>query len=175
MMTACICVGIITGLIVAQPFLKLHLGLSGHRALFWMTPVLTSRLVTRFKAGSTLGALSAAFATFIWGGNLAGGLVGLPLIALVAFIFDFVINRIENYKVKPLLFIPLLGLAAMAGNLIMFSKRLLMPAGPAGNSFLGMSGFLFDMLSYAIFGLLAGVSAAVAANLINLYRSRNTK
>ena len=156
-------VGVITGVIIAQPFLRLHLGLSGHKALFWMTPVLVARLLGRCKAGSTVGALAAAFTAFGLGGHLGGGLIGLPLVGFSGIIFDAAIGFMEKRRVSPWRTIPLLGCTAMFGNLVMFSKRLLNPAGGAPHAIFGLSPFWFDLLSYTFFGLLAGIIAAAIA------------
>lgn len=163
MLIASISVGVIAGVFVAQ--VKLGLGLSGHKALFWMTPVLLARLLGKCKAGTTAGALAAAFTcySFPGGGHMGGGLIGLPLIGGVGILFDAVIGYAESRKLSRVSFIPLMGCTAIVGNLIMFAKRLLHPAGHS-HVFLGIfSGFWFDLFTYASFGLLAGTIAAIGA------------
>jgi len=163
MLIASISVGVIAGVFVA--YVKLGLGLSGHKALFWMTPVLLARLLGKCKTGTTAGALAAAFTCYTLGGRMGGGLLGLPLIGGAGILFDAVIGFAENRKLSRVSLIPLLGCTAMLGNLIMFSKRLINPAG-ASHAFLGIYyGFWFDLFTYALFGLLAGTIAAVGALL----------
>ena len=65
-------VGVIAGCLAAS--LKLHLGLPGHKAIIWMTPVIAARLLGRCRIGTTAGAFTAAFVSLGSGGNLAGGL-----------------------------------------------------------------------------------------------------
>jgi len=161
MLFASISVGMIAGVFVA--YVKLGLGLSGHKALFWMTPVLLARLCGKCKAGTTAGALAAAFTCYTLGGRMGGGLLGLPLIGVVGILFDAVIGFAETRKLSRVSFIPLMGCTAMVGNLIMFSKRLLNPAGTS-HAFLGIYyGVWFDLFTYALCGLLAGLIAAVGA------------
>ena len=170
MLVASISVGVMAGVFVA--YVKLGLGLSGHKALFWMTPVLLARLLGTCKAGTTAGALAAALTCYTLGGRMAGGLIGLPLIGVVGIMFDGVIGYAENHKLSRLSLIPLLGCSAMLGNLIMFSKRLLNPVGHS-HAFLGIyHGFWFDVFTYALFGLLAGTIAAIGASLY--HRSRRS-
>ncbi len=171
MLIASISVGVMAGVFVAH--VKLGLGLSGHKALFWMTPVLLARLLGKCKAGTTAGALASAFTCYTLGGHMAGGLLGLPLIGVVGILFDTVIGYTENHKLSRISLIPLLGGMAMLGNLIMFSKRLLNPAG-SSHAFLGIyQGFWFDLFTYALFGLLAGMIAALGAFFY--HRSRRSR
>ncbi|MCX5672610.1 MAG: hypothetical protein NTU94_14935, partial [Planctomycetota bacterium] len=79
-------VGAAAGLVAGQ--LRLHLGLPGHKVLFWLTPVLAARLIAGGPAGATAGALAAAVATAVAGGNLAGSLVQLPLIGVAGLVID---------------------------------------------------------------------------------------
>ena len=67
--------------------------------------------------------------------------------------------------------IPLVGLCAMSANIVMLAKRGLGPMGIAPHYLLGVSGFWFELLSYAFFGLLAGLVAVTAAYLIERKRS----
>ncbi len=171
MLIASISVGVIAGVFVA--YVKLGLGLSGHKALFWMTPVLLARLLGKCKAGTTAGALVAAFTCYTLGGRMGGGLLGLPLIGGVGILFDVVIGYAESHKLSRVSVIPLLGCTAMLGNLIMFFKRLLNPAG-SSHAFLGIYyGFWFDLFTYALFGLLAGTIAAAGAWLY--HRSQRSR
>jgi len=165
MLAASIAVGVLTGLVITQPFLKLHLGLSGHKAVFWMTPVLLARLIGRCKAGTTAAALAAAFTTFAFGGRLGGGLIGLPLIGLAGIIFDVVIGFIEKHNMPHFIAIPLISLTGMVANLIIMMKRLANRPGVGPQQFFGLSGFWFDLCCYAFFGLVAGALAGSLAYL----------
>jgi hypothetical protein len=165
MLIASIAVGIIAGLFTSH--VRLHLGLDGHKALFWMTPVIIARLLSRCKAGTTAGALSCAFTAFVSGGNLAGGILGFPLIGVAGIMLDVVINFLENRNVSGIFAVLAVGIAGMLANLICLMKRLFSPEGFNPNYLFGVSDFWFKLVSYAFFGLLAGVIAATVTYLIN--------
>jgi len=161
MLLASISVGVIAGMLMVH--VKLHLGISGHKGLFWITPVLVTRLLGRCKAGSTAGALAAAATCLGLGGHLGGGLLGLPLIALVGMIWDVVLHQIERHPLPWCLMIPVISLLGAGGNLVVLGKRLLAPPGASPTHIFGLSGFGFDVVSYAVCGLVAGFLAIVIA------------
>jgi len=164
MLLASIATGVLAGL--AMTHLRLHLGLPGHRAVFWMTPVIMARLLGKCRAGSTAGALAAGVTTLGLGGNIAGGLIALPLIGVAGILLDTVISIIEKRTIPTVSAVSLIGSAAMLANLICFVKRMLAPAGLNPHHFLGISFVGFDLLSYAVFGLVAGLLAASMSYLI---------
>jgi hypothetical protein len=161
MLLASISVGVIAGMLMVH--VKLHLGISGHKGLFWITPVLVARLLGRCKAGSTAGVLAAATTCLGLGGHLGGGLLGLPLIALVGMSWDVVLHQIERHPLPWCLMIPVLSLLGAGANLIALGKRLLAPPGPSVSHIFGFSGFTFDVISYAVCGLAAGFIAIMIA------------
>ena len=164
-------VGVMAGL--GLTYVKLNLGLPGHKALFWMTPVLVARLLGRCRAGTTAGALAAAFTTFSLGGHLAGGIIGVPLVGAAGIILDAVIGWMENKKIRYGFFMfALVSLSAMAANLTLLSKRMINVVGRTPHSLFGPTGFWYDLLCYACFGLLAGLVASTCALLMDRYRSR---
>ena len=73
-------VGILAG--VAAAHVRLHLGIAGHKALFWMAPVLVARLRARHPLGATVGASTAMATSLALGGNLAGQSLLLALVLL---------------------------------------------------------------------------------------------
>ncbi|MHC5060095.1 MAG: hypothetical protein ACYTFK_03300 [Planctomycetota bacterium] len=164
MLLVCSSVGVIAGLFIA--FVRLHLGMPGHKAFFWMTPVLITRLRGGCKVGTTAGGLFAALTTYFLGANLAGGLMGMPLIALAAAILDWTIHIVEKKKTPGWSMILSISLAAMVANLVCLSKRMILPAGLNPHYIVGVSGFWFKLFSYAFFGFISGLVAAVTARLI---------
>ena len=158
MLVACGAVGVLSGLLAGH--VRLHLGLSGHKALLWMTPVIFARLVSRSRAGTTVGAFAAAATALGVGGHIAGGFWGLPLVVLAGAVVDVVIGCIERVQLPCLLAIPIIAVAASAANLLCFVKRLLMPPG-VGHAI--NAAWWHKPVSYAFFGLLAGLIAATAA------------
>ncbi len=161
-------VGVIAGFLAAS--VKLHLGLSGHKAIIWMTPVIAARLLGRCRIGTTAGAFTAAFVSLGSGGNLAGGLLGLPLVGAAGALVDACIFRLEKHKASALTTIIVIALAAMLANLICCFKRLLAPAGIAPHNVLGGASVLLRVISYGFFGFLAGLIAAAGT-----YRFRRRK
>lgn len=162
-------IGVIAGCLAAS--VKLHLGLPGHKAVLWMTPVIAARLLGRCRIGTTAGAFTAAFVSVGSGANLAGGLLGLPLIAIAGALVDACILKLEKRESSALTKVIVVALAAMMANLICCAKRLLLPAGITPHDILG-GVTLLRPLSYAFFGLLAGLIAAVATHP---FRRRNMR
>jgi hypothetical protein len=162
--------GVIAGAMAAC--LKLHLGLPGHKALLWMTPLITARLLGRCRVGGTAGALTAAFVSISLGGNIAGDMLGLPLIGAAGALIDAAVVRVEKRKKSALATIAVIAFAAMAANLLCCAKRLLLPAGLTPHDTFGGLDVLMRPLSYALFGFLAGLIAATAPYL---FRSRKAQ
>ncbi len=154
-------VGVIAGCLAAS--VKLHLGLSGHKALIWMTPVIAARLLGQCRIGTTAGAFTAAFVSLGIGGNLAGGPLGLPLVSAAGALIDACIDRLEKHQASAVTTIVVVAFSAMLANLICCLKRLLAPTGIAPHDILGSAGPLLRPLSYAIFGFLAGLVAAMTS------------
>ncbi len=161
--------GIIAGCLAAS--LRFHLGLPGHKALLWMTPVIAARLLGRCRVGATSGALTAAFVSIGMGGNLAGSLSGLPLVGVAGVLIDVTVARLEKCKASALATIVAVAFSAMLANLVCCAKRLLLPTGLTPHDIFGGADVLMRPLSYALFGFLSGLFAATAARLL---RSRKT-
>ncbi len=164
-------VGVIAGYLAAS--LKLHLGLSGHKAIIWMTPVIAARLLGRCRIGTTAGAVTAAFVSLGSGGNLAGGMLGLPLVGAAGAIVDACILRLERCKASALTTVIAVALAAMLANLVCYGKRLLVPAGIAPHDIFGSATVLLRPMSYALFGLLAGLIAAAGTHPFRRRKNQN--
>jgi len=157
-------VGAAAGLVAGQ--VRLHLGLPGHKVLFWLTPVLAARLILGGPASATAGALAAAIGTAVVGGNLAGSLGHLPIIGLAGVVLDAAAYVAQRGRLAAVWAIPLMGVAGAAANLICFGKRLLAPWGEQGHALLGLAGFDASLVSYGFFGLLAGLIGSAAAYAI---------
>jgi hypothetical protein len=155
--------GVIAGCLAVS--LKFHLGLPGHKALFWMIPVIAARLAGRCRIGTFAGALTAAFVSIGLGGNLAGDAIGLPLIGAAGALIDVCIIHLEKHKASALTTIMGVALSAMLGNLICCAKRLLVPAGLAPQDIFSGEDLLLRPISYGFFGFLAGLIAAAGVHL----------
>lgn len=164
MLFVSISVGIMSGLFIS--FVRLNLGMPGHKAFFWMTPVLITRLCGRCKIGTTAGGLFTALTTYSLGANLAGGTIGMPMIVLAGMILDWAVNFIEKRKISGVMMILILGIAGVIANLVCLSKRMILPAGISPHFIFGASGFWFRICSYAFFGFLSGIVASVSSKLI---------
>lgn len=151
-------VGIVAGLLMAH--VRLHLGLAGHKALFWMIPIIAARLAIRCPAGATTGALAAAVASLGFGGYFAGGVAYLPLAGVAGILLDFTVGFAERHRLAALWTIPLVCGAGLLANLVCFVKHFVPPASLKPHLFLGLSGPWGSLVSYAVFGLLAGLIGA---------------
>lgn len=170
-LAASVSVGIIAGCLAA--YVKLHLGLPGHKAVIWMTPVIAARLLGRCRIGTTAGAFTAAFVSIGAGGNLAGGPLGLPLVGAAGAMVDTFIYRLEKHQASAVTTILVVAFSAMLANLICCFKRLLGPIGLAPHDFFGSTNLLLRPLSYAFFGFIAGLFATIAAHLVQDRRKSN--
>lgn len=164
MLLVSISTGVMAGLFIS--LVRLKLGMPGHKAFFWMTPVLIARLLGKCKIGTTAGGLFAALTTYSVGANLAGGVIGMPMIVLAGVALDGTVNYIEKNKISNGGMILLLGFAGIVANLIYLSKRMILPTGLNPHFILGISGFWFRLFSYAFFGLLSGITASIIVILI---------
>jgi len=156
-------VGLLAGLITAQ--VRLHLGLPGHKALFVMAPVIAARLVFRSAAGATGGMVAAALASLAAGGQMIGASAHLPIAALAGCLIDAVIGLAERRRLAAHWTIVLTGLAGAAANLVFLGERLLTPLFQS-HSLLGLSGLDLRLLSYPVFGLIAGLLGAGIAEVV---------
>jgi len=159
-LAGCTAVGVLAG--VAMAHARLHLGMPGHKALFWMIPILVARLLYRHRVGATAGACAAAGASLALGGNLAGGVLFVPLVALAGGLLDAAAAWGERRALPVAMRIGLMGAAGAAANVLCAAKRLLTPQLNA-HALLGLRGLPAQLLSYALFGLLAGLTAAAVA------------
>jgi hypothetical protein len=164
MLMVSISVGILSGLFIAM--VRLNWGLPGHKAFFWMTPVLIARLRGGCKIGTTAGGLFAALTTYSLGANLAGGVIGLPIIVLAGLILDWAVNVLEKNKVSTGFMILALGFAGLAANVVCLAKRMILPTGLSPHFIFGLSGAWVTLYSYMFFGFLSGIAAVIFAKLL---------
>jgi len=163
MLLLSISTGVFAGLFIS--LFRLNLGMPGHKAFFWMTPVLITRLSGGCRIGAAAGGLFAALTTYSLGANLAGGAIGMPVIVIAGMILDWAVSYIEKNKFSGLIMITILGFAGTAANLLCLSKRMILPVGLNPHFIFGVSGFGFRLCSYAFFGFLSGVVALAVAKL----------
>ncbi len=164
---AVVAVGILAGIAVAYARTPLHL--PGHKALFWMAPVLAARLVTHARAGASAGALATALTTLSLGGRISGGFMMAPLIILAGLVLDMAVQFAEHRKLAGWKWLLVLASAGLAGNLICFIKRLLDPVGAFFST-----GNIDDLLLaaglHATFGFIAGLIGAAAGYALLKFR-----
>jgi hypothetical protein len=169
---AVIAVGIQAGIAVA--FARTPIHLPGHKVIFWMAPILATRLLTRTRGGASVGAFSTAMTALSLGGRIAGGIAMMPLVVLAGAVLDGAIQfgRQRNFKLWQQVL--LLALAGSIGNLICFVKRLFDPMG-AFFSVGNLNNMLTAAASHAFFGFMAGLlGAAVGFALSIPWRPRMT-
>jgi len=163
MLLANAAVGVMAGVVLAH--VRLHLGVPGYRALLWLTPVLLARLVSGCPIGATAGATAAACTSLALGGNLAGGLLFLPLVAVAGAVGDAAVLLAGRLGLGPWTQIPVIGVAGMAANGLCAIKRLLVPVGRY-HVFFGVGEPWSRLVSYGAFGLAAGLIGATLAAII---------
>lgn len=163
-------VGILAGIAVTFAHTPLHL--PGHKVVFWMAPVLATRLLTRSRAGASTGACSTAVTTFLLGGRLAGGAAMMPLVILAGAILDIAAANLDRRNAPIFRKILLLALAGAAGNLICFVKRLFDGTGGLFASS-NPSDLLIAAIYYAFFGFIAAALGCGAAIGLKRAISRN--
>ncbi len=152
--------GVLAGVLAAHA--KLHLGLPGHKALFWLAPVLAVRLLSRHTIGAMFGACAAAGTALSLGGSFAGGVVYLPLVIGAGGALDALAAFSERRRLPAWATILLLGMGGALANLLCALNRLLVPIRREHLLF-GIGGPQATLLSYALFGLLAGLAGAAIA------------
>jgi len=157
---ACGAVGVLAGILAGH--VRLGLGLPGHKALVWMTPVVFARLVFGSPAGGTTGAVTAGFTTMALGSRFAGAAAHLPMAGLAGAIIDLAVGFGERRRLGRAWGVVLVGGAGLAANLVMLGKRLMAPLGHS-HALLGAGDLPVRLISYAAFGLAAGLAAALLA------------
>jgi hypothetical protein len=161
-----VAVAILSGIAVTYARMPLHL--PGHKVLFWMAPLLATRLLTRTAAGSSVGAIVVLATTLSLGGRIAGGPFFAPLIVPAAALLDLTVAMCQRRNYPLWRRAVLLSIAGMLGNLCCSIKQILEVSAIAPSP-----GQLSDMLvavgSYALFGLIAGtLGGAVGFGLLRL-------
>ena len=108
-------------------------------------------------------------------GNLAGGVLGLPLVGAAGALVDAFILKLENRRASASTTIIVVALAAMMANLICCLKRLLGPTGIAPHDVFGSAGLMLRPLSYAFFGFVAGLVAAITSHVVRRRKTRGSQ
>jgi len=144
---------------LAAGSVRLGLGLPGHKAVMWMAPLVAARLIFRSPIGGSAGVLAASLGTMAAGGQMAGAAMHLPVVVLAGGVLDVAVHFIQRCRLGAVWAIPLMGLAGLAANLVMLGKRLLAPSFQV-HHFFWTSGLAARCLSYAAFGLAAGLAGA---------------
>jgi hypothetical protein len=156
-------VGVLAGIVVAYGRMPLHL--PGHKALWWIPPVLAARLLTGRRAGASVGALATIATTLSLGGRLAGGALAMPLVVLAGAILDVAVFFVQNRATEKWRVLLLLSSAAAAANLVCFVKRLWEPIGPFFSTS-NIEDVSRVAVSYAVFGFIAGALGMALASAV---------
>lgn len=153
-----VAVGIVAG--CATACVRLHLGIPGHKAILWMPLIIACRLLSGCRIGATVGSLSTAIAAFACGGNIAGDMTALPLIAVAGAMLDYFANLTRGCR-SVWRMLPIMTSGAMIANIICLAKRFALPLLAGNHIMSGYSEPIYRMLSYAVCGLAAGVCGVV--------------
>jgi len=159
-LAGCAAVGAIAGVLAAH--VRLGLGMPGHKALFWMAPILAARLLYGHPVGATAGACSAAVTSLALGGNLAGGALFLPLVAAAGALLDAAAAFAKRHGLSAVWVLLLFAATGTGANLLCALKRMLVPQ-KAYHTLLGLTGATAQLACYALFGLAAGLAGAAIA------------
>jgi len=162
-LAVCVVIGALAGLVATQT--RLHLGWAGHKGFLWLAPVILARLVSRTDVGATAGSLAAAVASMMCSTPLGGGIGYWPMAGVAGALLDAAIGFTERRRLCAAWAIALVGMAGMAANLVMLGGRMVTPL-LQFHAFLGIGGMGGRALSYAFFGLLAGLVAAAIGRMI---------
>lgn len=153
-------VGVLAGILVTYARTPLHL--PGHKALFWIPPVLAARLLSRRAVGASIGTLATILTTLALGGRLAGGAAAMPLVLLAGLVLDLAASAAQGQPELKWRTILLLSAAATAANLICCVKRVWEPTGPFLSA-TNLEDLLWTAASYTFFGFVAGaIGIAIA-------------
>lgn len=153
-------VGVLAGILVTYARTPLHL--PGHKALFWIAPLLAARLLSRRPAGASVGTLATILTTLALGGRLAGGAAAMPLVLPAGLVLDLAASAAQGQPELKWRTILLLSAAASAANLICCVKRVWEPTGPFFSA-TNLEDLLWMAGAYAFFGFLAGaIGIAIA-------------
>ena len=147
---------------------RLNLGMPGHKAFFWMTPILIARLQWKCKIGAMAGSLFAALTAYSLGANLAGGVIGMPLVVIAGLILDWAVSFLEKNNVSGIKMVLAVGFFGAFANIICLAKRMILPTGITPHFLFSISGFGFKICSYAFFGLLSGIVASTSTILTKI-------
>jgi LPXTG-motif cell wall-anchored protein len=164
-----IAIGVFAG--IAMSRVRLDLDLPGHKLLFWMIPLLITRIVAPHKMGMTAGASAAGLTSLALGGNFAGGLTLLPLITVSGAMIDGAIAYRKKLGLHAWTLVPILAVACGIAGLICAAKRLMSPSFNTHYIF-GLTGIAARLVSYSIFGMISGLVGSVAG-LILRRRKKN--
>jgi len=156
-LAVCSAVGVAAG--AAAALERIPLGLPGHKALVWMTPIVAASLLARHRIGATAAATLAGCSALALGGNLAGGALFLPLVTIAGSMLDLAAAFARRHGLTTWRLIVLFALAGGGANLLCLVKRLV-NASYRHHAILGLSGLSACIVSYVAFGLAAGALGA---------------
>lgn len=155
-------IGLLAGVAVAMG--RMPLQLPGHKALFWIPPILATRWLTRRPLGATVGSLATVLTTLSLGGRLAGDWTAAPLVFLAGGMMDAIVPLAEHRR-GVLRLVSLFATAGVSANLICFIKRLFEPSGTFWSTS-NLRDIAWVAESHALFGLLAGLLAAFVCAVV---------
>jgi len=143
---------------ITHSYLKLRLGIPGHKALVWLIPILATRCLSTLPLATSLSTTTMAFTVCACGGFslrwptvLTFGtfwLVG-PVIDLMARF-----TRAGASRLRELLGLILTGMAANLAHLgLKLGFGVMRPHAPK----FGLPSGIFELVTYTVFGLAAGI------------------
>jgi len=156
-----------------QTWARLRLGVPGHSAMLWLTPIIVGRCLVPRKAAGTVCSTVTAVGLYAFGGFSLRWPVVLSFGTywLVGPALDFYVSLIEavssslgrkDYRFPGRLAVIVLPVAGVVGNYAaLFSKVLFQVIRPHRARF-GIAPGVYEIVTYLVFGLVAGSLAYVA-------------
>lgn len=151
---------------------KLRLGIPGHAAMLWLTPIIVARCLVPLRGAATVGTTAAALGLYAFHGLSPRWpmvlsvstywLVG-PALDIAVAQFDRLaaaLGRSRSSLTGPLrfVFVPLAGVVANYAHLVLkILNGVIRPHAPR----LGLGAGAYEVATYFVFGLVAGIMALI--------------
>jgi hypothetical protein len=156
---------------VLHTCLKLRLGIPGHAAILWLTPLLLARWLAPMTAAASVSSTSTAVGLYCFGGfSLRWPLVlTFGTFWLVGPVLDLYVLLVERMAPRrrmgagSRLGLVLLPLAGVVGNFAHLGLKVLFGTMRPHVARLGLGAGLYEAVTYLVFGLAAGIAAYALA------------
>jgi len=152
-------------------FLKLRLGIPGHAAVLWITPILVGRCLARMRGAGTVASTSAALGMYVLRGL---GTQWPPLLSVATYwavgpALDFYLLLAQRFagtggrRLRGLVGLVIMAVAGVVANYAHLASKVgLAVIRPHAPRF-GLAAGAYELATYLVFGLVAGLLAFALA------------